>query len=362
MAEGQEDRNTEDLLDEPSQSKIDDLRGKGQVSQSRELTAMLVLMATAATVYGYGPTIAREVMEYMRDVFRTGEYSKIDFSQPGFIGDVGMRCLKLILMISAPTAVVGFLTGLAASFVQVGSVFSMDPIQPNLEKIDPLKGLMRIVSMKSLWELLRLVVKITIALFIAYGLMKTEVLSAPAKLWVEPGALLSVFSATAKAMFLTVSFVFLIFALIDWWIQRQDWMKQVRMTKQEAKEESKERDGNPQMKARVRSIQREMSRKRMMTSVRKADVIITNPTHIAIAISYDREKMNAPRVVAKGADLIADRIRAIAKEANIPIVENVPLARTLFKSVKLNQAIPRALYQAVAEVLAYVYRVKNNLL
>jgi flagellar biosynthesis protein FlhB len=360
MAENQDDRSSDDLQDEPSQAKIDELRGKGQVAQSRELTAMLVLMATAITIYGYGPTIARDIMSYMREVFQSNTYSKVDFSRPGFVDDTLTKALKMIIMVSLPTAVIGFLTGLISCFAQVGAIFTFDPIQPNFEKIDPLKGMMRIFSMKSLYELLRISVKIVIALFVAYGLMKTEIYSSPGKLWADPSSLMSVFSASAKSIFLTISFIFLLFAGIDYWVQRKDWMKQVRLTKQEAKEESKERDGNPQVKSRVRSIQREMSRKRMMSAVKKADVIITNPTHIAIAIQYDRAKMMAPKVVAKGADLIAQKIRELGKEGNIPIVENVPLARTLYKSVKINQAIPRALYQAVAEVLAYVYRLKNK--
>jgi flagellar biosynthetic protein FlhB len=138
-------------------------------------------------------------------------------------------------------------------------------------------------------------------------------------------------------------------------------MKGMKLTKQEAKQEFKEREGDPLIKARVRSIQREVARRRMMNAVKKADVIVTNPTHIAVAIVYDRSKMDAPRVVAKGADFLAQKIKKIAADAGVPLVENVPLARTLFKSVKVGQQVPRALYQAVAEVLAHVYRLKNRM-
>ena len=134
----------------------------------------------------------------------------------------------------------------------------------------------------------------------------------------------------------------------------------MRVTKQEAKQEAKEQEGDPLIKARIRSVQREMARKRMMQAVKKADVIITNPTHIAIALQYEKDKMVAPRVVAKGADLLALKIKEIAAQANIPMVENVPLARAIFKSVKIGQIIPRNLFQAVAEVLAYVYKLKNK--
>jgi flagellar biosynthetic protein FlhB len=148
--------------------------------------------------------------------------------------------------------------------------------------------------------------------------------------------------------------------VIDFAYQRWEYNKGLRLTKQEAKEEFKEREGDPKIKARVRAVQREIARRRMMEAVKKADVIVTNPTHIAIAISYDKDKMDAPRVVAKGADHLAERIKKIAAEAGVPLVENVPLARTLYKSVKVGKAVPRALYQAVAEVLAYVYRLRNR--
>jgi flagellar biosynthetic protein FlhB len=161
-------------------------------------------------------------------------------------------------------------------------------------------------------------------------------------------------------MFLTLFSILALFAVADFVMQRYEHNKSLRLTKQEAKQEHKEREGDPQIKARIRAIQRDISRKRMMAAVKKADVIITNPTHIAIAIVYDRENMAAPKVVAKGADFIAQRIKKIAADAGIPTVENIPLARTLYKTTKVNQYVPRALYQAVAEVLAYVYRLRGR--
>jgi flagellar biosynthetic protein FlhB len=153
--------------------------------------------------------------------------------------------------------------------------------------------------------------------------------------------------------------VLLVFAGIDLFLQKREYGKQVRVTKQEAKQEAKEQEGDPLIKARIRSVQRDMARKRMMQAVKKADVIITNPTHIAIALQYDKDKMVAPKVVAKGADFMAERIKQIGRENGVVLVENVPLARAMFKAVKVGQVIPRNLFQAVAEVLAYVYKLKN---
>jgi flagellar biosynthetic protein FlhB len=162
-------------------------------------------------------------------------------------------------------------------------------------------------------------------------------------------------------MFVYLIGVLGVFALVDFGFQKWEYRKGLRMTKQEAKQEFKEREGDPQLKARVRAVQRDMARKRMMEAVRKADAIITNPTHIAVAIVYDKDSMAAPKVVAKGADFLAERIKKTAIEAGIPLVENVALARTLFKTVKVGKYIPRALYQAVADILSYVYRLKGRM-
>jgi flagellar biosynthetic protein FlhB len=300
----------------------------------------------------------------MREMFRIDEMVKLNMKEAsslsGQMNAALMKCLKLVVLIGLPVSVAGFLTGVLASFMQVGSIFTFEPIAPKIEKIDPLKGLMRFFSMRFVLDAIRTILKSVIGLWVAYALVKSEIFTSPQQMLMDPARFLSSISSTSKTIFLTLVGVFTIFAGMDWWLQRKEWLKQVRLTRQEAKEEAKEREGNPQVKARIRSIQREMSRKRMMAAVKKADVIVTNPTHIAIAIQYDKDKMMAPRVVAKGADFVAQKIKAIAAEAGVPTVENVPLARTLYKSVKVNQYIPRALYQAVAEVLAYVYRLRHR--
>lgn len=361
MAEQQEDRSTEDLLEEPSQTRIDDLREKGQVPQSREASGLLALVACAATLYMFAPSIGKDLIEYMRDVFRVDLTMKLNLTSNAALGETMMKALKLIIVIGLPISFAGFFFGVIGCFVQVGSIFTFEPIQPKLEKMDPIAGLKKFFTMKHALDGVRIVFKAVVAVAVTYAIIKTEVYRSPMQLLNEPSLMLSHFSRVGKTVFLSLVSVFGVFAAVDFWMQKKDWLKQVRLTKQEAKEEAKSKEGNPQMKARMRSIQRDMSRKRMMAAVKKADVIIMNPTHIAIAIQYDTAKMLAPRVVAKGADFIAQRIKAIATESGIPMVENVPLARTLYKSVKVNQYIPRALYQAVAEVLAFVYRIKNRM-
>jgi flagellar biosynthetic protein FlhB len=214
--------------------------------------------------------------------------------------------------------------------------------------------------MRNLIESARVIIKGLILCFVAYSILKTAIEQSPMLIFQNPAAIFTVLGETGKLLFLSLCGVLAVFAAIDFVLQKREYAKQVRVTKQEAKQEAKEQEGDPLIKARIRSVQRDMARKRMMQAVKKADVIITNPTHIAIALQYDKDKMVAPKVVAKGADFMAERIKKIAAESGIVMVENVPLARAMFKSVKVGQVIPKSLFQAVAEVLAYVYKLKNR--
>ena len=321
---------------------------------------MLALLAAAAVTYSLAPQIGSQLADYMKDVFRVDQATKLDFGSNNVLHDTLMKTLRILIAVGLPISCAGFILGVLGSFVQIGIIFSFDPLTPDFSKVDPIKGLQRMFAMAHITDGIRMVFKMCIAAFVAYGLVKSEILGSPAQALNDPANQLGALGRAGKSVFLGLFSIFALFAAIDFIMQRREWGKQTRLTKQEAKQEFKEREGDPAIKARIRAVQRDMARKRMMAAVKKADVIITNPTHIAIAIMYDKEKMNAPRVVAKGADFIAQRIKQIALEAGVPLVENVPLARTLFKTVKLNQSVPRVLYQAVAEVLAFVYRLKNR--
>lgn len=360
MAENQDERSSEDLSDEASPYRLEEMRKRGQVAQSKELSGLLALLAAGVATYALSPKIGTDVIGFMREVFQADLSSKMDLSSATVVGSLFTKALKLMLVIGLPISLAGFAIGALGSFMQIGSIFSTEPLTPDLNKINPIKGLQRIFSMKQLIDGLRMTVKTIILAFIAYLIIKAEIFQSPGHIGEEAGTLLGSYGRAARVMFLSLCGVLLVFALLDFAHQRWDYLKQAKLTKQEAKQEHKEREGDPQIKARIRSVQREMARKRMMAAVKTADVIITNPTHIAIAIIYDRANMAAPKVVAKGADFLAQRIKKIASDAGVPLVENVPLARTLYKTVKVNQYIPRALYQAVAEVLAYVYRLKNR--
>ncbi len=359
MAEN-EDRSSEDLGEEISQYRLEEARRKGQVAQSRELTGVLALLATGAALYGFGPGMARDLLEFMQEVFRTDLTARADLVGADFLSRTLLRTLKVMAVVGLPVAIVGFLVSVVASFAQVGAIFTFEPLKPTLEKIDPLKGIQKLFSMRQLWEVLRLVIKIVVVVSVIYAIMKSEILSAPARLQLEANTQMVVIAENARRIFIALIAILTIFAAIDLGLQRFQFNKGLRLTRQEAKQENKEKDGDPMIKARIRSIQRDMARKRMMQAVKKADVIVTNPTHFAVALVYDREKMAAPKVVAKGADFLAQQIKKLAADAGVPMVENVPLARGLYKSVKVGQYVPRQLYQAVAEVLAYVYRLKSK--
>lgn len=330
------------------------------VAQSREISGIIALLAAAAATYIFSPKIGEDLAGFMREVFRTDLSSKMTLGSAPVIGAAFVKAGRILYSSALPICLIGFALGALGSFAQIGSVFSFEPISPNLSKIDPISGIRKIFSLRQATDGIRLIFKITAVLIMSYLLMKNEIFQAPQYMDSEPGTLLLAYGHSAKVIFLSLVGVLTLFAAMDFFLQRYEFNKSLRMTKQEAKQEHKEREGDPQIKARIRSVQREMARRRMMQAVKKADVVVTNPTHIAVALAYQKDSMQAPKVVAKGADLVAQKIKEVAQKAGVPMVENVPLARTLFRTVKLGQYVPRVLYQAVAEVLAYVYRLKNR--
>lgn len=360
MAEQEEDRQRDDLSEEASPHKLLEFRKKGQVAQSKELSGLLGFIAAAMALYLMSPVFTRQIVDFMRDMFRADVAAKLNIADVTVVTPALWRGLKLIALIGLPVALAGFALGVAGSFMQIGAIFSTEPLTPDLDKINPLKGLKRFFSLRHLYDGIRLIFKGVCLVGVCYLLVKARILESPIYVLTDPSALIRGFSSSGKVILMACFGVLLVFAGFDFWLQRWEFSKNVRLTKKEQKEEHKEHEGDPLIKARIRSVQREMARRRMMDAVKKADVIVTNPTHIAVALTYKKGDMDAPRVVAKGADFIAQKIKKIAADAGIPMVENVPLARTLYKSVKLGQYIPRALYQAVAEVLAFVYKLKNQ--
>jgi len=360
MAENNEDRDTEDLSEEASPYRLEEYRKKGQVSQSKELVALFVAVASGLTLFAMAPGFADEIIRFMKETFEQGIAIKPADDMHKIAGNRLTEMLVVIAKVGLPISLIGLVLGVATHLAQIGFLFSTDTLTPDFSKINPLSGLKRMFSMRNLTETARVVIKGIILCYVAYMMIKSDIMESPALIFKHPSAIFDVLGTAGKSLFLSLSGVLAVFAAVDFVLQRREFGKQVRVTKAEAKQEMKEQEGDPLVKSRIRSIQREQARKRMMKAVKTADVIITNPTHIAIALQYDKDKMIAPKVVAKGADFMAENIKKIAREAGVPLVENVPLARAMFKSVKVGHVIPKALFQAVAEVLAYVYKLKNK--
>jgi flagellar biosynthetic protein FlhB len=260
----------------------------------------------------------------------------------------------------APLLLTVLVAGLLANFVQVGFLFSAEAIAPKLSKIDPFKGFQRLFSMKSFAELTKNIVKLCIVSYIAYVTVKGELDGLPSLMDRSIGDITVYMGEVSFKIILRTCWVLVVLAVLDYVYQRWEYEKGLKMSRQEIKDEFRQTEGDPLIKARIKRIQREMARKRMMARVPKADVVITNPDHIAVALKYDQSKMFAPIVVAKGAGFLAEKIRELARQNNVPVVENKPLAQVLYKMVKVEEVIPENLYRAVAEILAYVYGLKEK--
>jgi flagellar biosynthetic protein FlhB len=262
-------------------------------------------------------------------------------------------------LIVGPLAALLWLVNVASTVVQIGFLQNEEALKFDLNKLNPVEGFKRIFSVRAIFEGFKAVIKMILVGVIVYTVIIGEIKTVPQLATYNVNELLIYIGVLMTKLFGWVGLFMMVLALADYLFQRWELEKQMRMTKQEVKEEIKSREGDPLIRARVRKLQREMANRRMMEDVKKADVIITNPTHIAVAIIYT-QNMVAPKVIAKGADEVAERIKKIAKEFKIPIVENKPLARTIFKTLKIGQTIPRELYTAVAEVLSYIFRLKNK--
>jgi flagellar biosynthetic protein FlhB len=270
-----------------------------------------------------------------------------------------LEVLQRVFIILMPLMLFVLVAGITANLLQIGFLFTGEPLVPKLSKLNPIRGIKKLFSLRSLVELVKALFKVLFVGAIAFLLLKGELGNIPSLMQMGVGDILSFIGRVAFKICFYTCLALLILAALDYAYQRWQHEKELKMTKQEVKDELKQREGDPTVKARIKRIQREMSQRRMMEMVPEADVVITNPTTLAIALKYKAEGMIAPKVIAKGAGFIAERIKVIAREKGIPIIENKPLAQTLFKLVGIGDFIPENLYRAVAEILAYVYRLKG---
>jgi flagellar biosynthetic protein FlhB len=265
-----------------------------------------------------------------------------------------------MLLAMAPVAMAAVAMGFMMSSVQVGFVLSPQALAPNLAKLNPVAGLSRMVSARSLVELIKSIAKVAIVGYVGYRSVAGEYQNLFRMADMDAASMLAYVGGLTFSIGIKTGLILIVLGVADYLYQRFEYEKSIRMSKEELRQEAKEYDGDPLIRSRIRAKQREMSMARMMQAVPKADVVITNPTHYAVALEYDQDSMDAPTVVAKGKDLIALRIKEVAKEHGVHIVENKPLAQTLYSAVETGSQIPVELYKAVAEVLAYVYQMNRK--
>lgn len=352
-----ESESDDEKTEEPSQHKIDESRKKGDVASSKELASVLLLSGCLLTLILCGVFVFEIFTEYIDWLYRQ-DFKNI-YSQEKFAEVISQTAWTLVKCV-APFFGASLCIGVFAQFMQIGFLYSPEILNIDLTRLDPIKGFGRLFSKKALVEAIKGVFKFTVVIWITYTVIQDNIGSFLGFLHADAGQSL----AFGKYLMVKLGFSILlglgVVALADFAWEKWSYRQKMMMTKQQAKEEAKENDGNPEVKSKIRQIQRQMAQKRMMDDVKTADVIVTNPTHISVALKYDGEVMVAPLLVAKGADHLALRIREIAKENDIPIVENIMLARTLYKTVKVGHGVPRTLYKAIAEIMAFVYKLRRK--
>lgn len=349
--------NDEGKTEKATPRRREKARSEGSVSKSMELNSAAVLIGSSLLLIAFGSYMMTGLENIMRTIFRHS--GSVEFTngtlQPYMMS--GMKALGLLL---APVLVGIMTVGVAVNVGQVGFRITPKAAYPKLSRLNPINGFGRLFSARSLVELGKNLLKLAVIGGVIYLTIAGQFEKLFSLLYLPIGALGSVVGQMLGRVFLMASLSLLAIGLLDFFYNRYEYEKSLKMTKDEVKEESKQTEGDPLVKGKIREIMVKMSMSRMMKKVPEADVVITNPIHLAVALKYDRSKSAAPVVVAKGARKVAERIKAIAQEHGIPIVENVPLAQALYKTVEIGREIPVNLYKAVAEVLAYVYRLKKK--
>ena len=352
MAEGGE------KSEEPTPHRLREAREKGQIAKSREITVAFVLLLSYFLFRYLGEFMWKNLTETARAILQLiPEAPDFSLSLAGYVFLLALRGLALVVL---PIFGIAFISTFIAEALQTGFVFAADPLSPRLERISPLEGFKKMFSLQGLVELVKSLFKIGIVFYIAWYAAKEELPYIVILIEAQPWDAIVLGGSIAYKIAIRVGLFYIAVAILDYLYRRWEYMRNLKMTRQEVKEEYKRLEGDPMVKQRMRDLQRQVAMSRMMAAVPQADVVVTNPTHVAVALKYDTEKMKAPVLLAKGLRKIAEEIRRIAEAHEISIVENEPLARSLYRTTKLRQEIPAELYQAVAEVLAYVYKIKRD--
>jgi len=342
----------QEKTEEPTSKKIEDARKDGNVPKSQDASSFVTLVVGIFAFLAMFPFMQKHMVElyHYYQSFMGVEFTK------NMILEISVITFREIILMVIPLAVTVAIAGLLAGFLQFGFIFTSKPLIPDLTKLDPIKGLKNLLSVKKLVETIKVILKVVMVFLVAYYYLFDFAKEMPSVVFLPIFEQLSWLREKALLLGSSMLLLFFILALFDLFFVRYNYFKDLKMSKQEIKDEYKQMEGDPQIKARIRKIQMEMTKKRMMQEIPQADVVITNPTHYAVALRYDKKKDNAPIILAKGMNHLALKIKEIARLNEIQIVENPPLARELYKKCEVNDTIPDSLYKAVAEVLAFVYK------
>lgn len=347
-----------DKTEEPTAKKKRDARKKGNIAKSKEVTTAITLVAMLIIIFTMSDYIILEIKNSMINLLSSN--FSMDFDSGVMLNSLGSKILLSFMKIFLPIGFIIMIFGVIGNLIQSGMLFTGEGLKPQFSKLNPINGFKNMFSLKALGTLVKSVAIIGVLLYIGYSFMNKNFEGIMKSADIYLPYLLNTIIELIKSLLGRICLAVVLIAVVDYGYQRFTHNKELKMTKQEVKEEYKQMEGDPQVKGKIKQKQREISNRRMMQAVPSATVIVTNPTHISIAIKYEKGIDSTPRVVAKGADVVAFKIREVAKEHDIPIIENKPLARLIYKEVDIDKEIPEEMYQAVAEVLVAVYKIKNK--
>lgn len=357
MAEHDDSTDETQKTEDPTPRKLEEARKRGQVVYSREINNWIVLFTATVLVVMAGPGIMSDITNLLKNFLAQSYAIPTD---PAGLGHV----LQILFFriggdILLPLIFLAF-AGALSGFIQTGPIFTFDPVKPDISKISLFKGFDRLFSSRSVSELLKGTVKLILVSIAGVLVLRPYFDGVEHFVGQDFGQMMFELQSLFLKMMIAALSVLFVLALLDYIYQRSEFMKSMRMSKQDIREEYRQTEGDPQIKARLRQLREQKARQRMMQAVPKADVVITNPTHYAVALKYDSKEMDAPTMVAKGVDSVAEKIKEVAKENDVPIVENATLARALYASMEIDETIPRDHYKAVAEVISYVFKLKGK--
>ena len=358
-----EDANGAEKTEQPTAKKLNDARKEGQVAKSQEIAtafSLLALFLILKFVYGFMGEIFGNTFEYVYNSIPNVARTYDGRLPIAYISSIVVHAMLTLLLLCAPFFIVGFFVALICDFVQVGFKPTSKPLQPKFSKLNPVSGMKKIFSTRKLFELAKSILKLAIMAIVIVSFFSGRKESLYLLYDIPLKQAIGLMGNLIISLGLRIAAAYMIIAFADLIYQRRKFTKDMMMTKQEVKDEFKNSEGSPEVKSAQKRRMMQASQRRMMQNLPKADVVITNPTHYAVAIRYDAGEADAPLVVAKGADYLAQKIKDIARENDVEILENKPLARMLFANVEVGEMVPPELYKAVAEVLAYVYHLKGK--